>query len=193
MIRIATKDDIPAIRAIYAPYVETTTYTFEYTVPTLAEMNARFEAITTQFPWLVWEENGTVLGYAYGSAPFDRAAYRWCGEVSVYLAPDARRKGLGRKLYAAVEAIMWQQGYRVIYALITSENEASLRFHEAVGYVPSFVCKGCGIKFGRLLDVHWLEKRSKLVDIPSVFPASWKTFVENDGNLQDILANLSLS
>ena len=193
MIRIATKADIPAIRAIYAPYVERTTYTFEYTVPTVQELTARFEAITAQFPWLVWEEDGAVLGYAYGSAPFDRAAYRWCGEVSVYLAPHARRKGLGRKLYAAVEEILWQQGYRVIYALITSENEASLHFHEAAGYVPSFVCRGCGIKFGRLLDVHWMEKRSNLVDIPSTFPVPWHAIVENDGKLQDILANLSLS
>ena len=104
MIRIAAKADIPAILDIYAPYILNTTATFEYTVPSLEEFTARFENITSQFPWLVWEENGTVLGYAYGSAPFERAAYRWCAEVSIYIAPHAKGQGIGRKLYAALEA-----------------------------------------------------------------------------------------
>ena len=134
MIRIATKADIPAILGIYAPYILNTTYTFEYTVPTAAEFTARFESVTAQFPWLVWEENGTVLGYAYGSAPFERAAYGWCSEISVYLSPDAQGKGIGRQLCLALEDILWQQGYQVIFSLITSENTPSLGFHKAIGY-----------------------------------------------------------
>ena len=69
MIRIATTADIPAILAIYGPYILHTTRTFEYTVPTEAEFTTRFLSYTRQFPWLVWEENGQVLGYAYGSPP----------------------------------------------------------------------------------------------------------------------------
>ena len=193
MIRIATKADIPAILDIYGPYILNTTYTFEYTVPTVSEFTARFDAITAQFPWLVWEENGTVLGYAYGSAPFERAAYGWCSEISVYLSPDAQRKGIGRQLCLALEDILWQQGYQVIFSLITSENTPSLRFHEAIGYRPSFVCQHCGLKFGRWLDVHWLEKRRSVVETPSVTPVPWRIIVKNDGKLTDILANLSLS
>ena len=193
MIRMATKADIPAILHIYAPYIINTTYTFEYTVPTLEAFTARFETITAQFPWLVWEENGKVLGYAYGSAPFERAAYSWCGEVSIYLAPEIHGKGIGRKLYAALEAIMWQQGYRVIYSLITSENENSVRFHERVGYTFSFECKNCGLKFGRWLGVIWMEKRKNFVEIPSTPPTPWRLIMENDRKLADILANLSLS
>lgn len=193
MIRIATEADIPAILEIYTPYVQNTTYTFEYTVPTLEAFTARFEAITAQFPWLVWEENGTVLGYAYGSAPFERAAYGWCSEVSIYLALQAQGKGVGRALYACLEEILWQQGYHVIFSLITSENQGSVTFHERVGYSHSFVCRNCGYKFGRWLDVIWMEKRRNLVESPSVFPTSWRNIVENDGKLQDILANLSLS
>ena len=193
MIRMATKADIPAILHIYAPYIINTTYTFEYTVPTLEAFTARFETITAQFPWLVWEENGKVLGYAYDSAPFERAAYSWCGEVSIYLAPEIHGKGIGRKLYAALEAIMWQQGYRVIYSLITSENEASVRFHERVGYTFSFECKNCGLKFGRWLGVILMEKRKNFVEIPSTPPTPWRLIVENDRKLADILANLSLS
>ena len=74
MIRMAQAEDIPAILDIYAPYVLNTTATFEYTVPALAEFSARFADITKQFPWLVWEKDGKVLGYAYASAPFARAA-----------------------------------------------------------------------------------------------------------------------
>lgn len=193
MIRMATKADIPAILDIYGPYVLNTTYTFEYTVPTVAEFTARFEAITRQFPWLVWEEAGQVLGYAYGSAPFERAAYGWCGEISVYLAPEAHRRGIGTKLCLAVEEILWQQGYQVIFSLITSENTPSLLFHRRLGYQDSFVCPRCGWKFGRWLDVHWLEKRRPVDSPPGNAPLPWHFIVENDRKLQDILANLSLS
>ena len=134
MIRLATESDIDAILEIYAPYVLHTTYTFEYTVPEKEVFLKRFRDTTAQFPWLVWEEDGRVLGYAYGSAPFERAAYGWCSEVSVYLAPQCQGRGIGRKLYAVLEHILWKQGYRVIYALITSDNTGSLAFHEKAGY-----------------------------------------------------------
>ena len=101
MIRIATEADVPEILAIYAPYIENTTITFEYNVPTKAEFLERFRSITQQFPWLVWEEDGKILGYAYGSAPFQRDAYRWCAEDSIYLHPDARGRGIGTKLCTA--------------------------------------------------------------------------------------------
>ena len=90
MIRIATEQDIPAILEIYGPYVQNTAISFEYTVPTLQEFTMRFRAITAQFPWLVWDENGKILGYAYGSAPFERVAYQWCAEDSLYLLPEAQ-------------------------------------------------------------------------------------------------------
>ena len=134
MIRIATEKDIPAILAIYGPYVEDTTVSFEYTVPTEEAFLERFRGITAQFPWLVWEEDGKVLGYAYGSPPYARAAYGWCAEPSVYLAPEAQRKGIGTALYAALEKILALQGYQVLYALVTSENGPSMAFHEKNGY-----------------------------------------------------------
>ena len=83
MIRFARESDIPAILDIYGPYVLNTATSFEYSVPTLEEFTERFRSITAQFPWLVWEDNGAVLGYAYGSLPFSRAAYRWCSASSI--------------------------------------------------------------------------------------------------------------
>ena len=158
MIRLATEADLPQILTIYGPYVLNTTASFEYTVPTLAEFTLRFRKITAQFPWLVWEEDSRILGYAYGSAPFERAAYRWCAESSIYLAPQAQGKGIGRKLYTALEKILAAQGYRKTYAIITSENDASLAFHQAVGFHYVAAMPECGWKFGRLLGITWLEK-----------------------------------
>jgi len=192
MIRIATEKDIPAMLGIYAPYVENTTYSFEYVPPTTEQFTKRFQKYTAQCPWLVWEEDGQVLGYAYGSLPFERAAYAWCAEVSIYLAPQAQGRGIGRQLYAAVEEILWRQGYRIIYALITSENTASLAFHEKVGYTYCADFPGCGIKFGRSLGVIWMEKRSNSVELPTSPPVSWRFIVENDRKLADILASFTL-
>ena len=193
MIRIATEKDIPAMLAIYAPYVENTTFSFEYTPPTLPQFTQRFFAYTAQCPWLVWEENGQVLGYAYGSLPFERAAYAWCAEVSIYLSPEIHGRGIGKMLYAAVEAILWKQGYHIIYALITSENEGSLRFHEKVGYTYCAEFPGCGIKFGRRLGVIWMEKRLNSAEIPDSPPVSWQSIVEADRNWLNNLASLTLS
>ena len=193
MLRIATEADVPAILAIYAPYILTTTATFEYDVPTREEFEARFDAITAQYPWLVWEEEGQILGYAYASPPYTRAAYAWCAEPSVYLKPEARGRGIGNKLYAALEAVLKEQGYQVLYALITGENEGSLRFHERCGYVFRVCFPDCGFKFGRWLGLIWMEKRLKSVEIPTNPPISWRCLRQNGQKISDILDNLSLS
>lgn len=193
MIRLAMEADLPAILGIYAPYVEGSTYSFEYTVPTPDGFAQRFWSTTAQFPWLVWEEAGVVLGYAYGSLPFERAAYAWSGEVSIYLAPAIQGKGLGHKIYDALEALMALQGYRVLYAIITSENIASIAFHEALGYRVVGRFSGCGLKFGRWLGVSWMQKNLNSVGIPSVPPCPWRDFVQSDRNLADILAILTIS
>ena len=192
MIRMARAEDIPAILDIYAPYVLNTTATFEYNVPTFPEFHARFSEITKQFPWLVWEEKGKVLGYAYASAPFTRAAYQWCAEPSIYLAPEIQGKGIGKKLYTILEALLKQQGYRVLYAIITQENHGSLAFHQKLGYTLTAQFPDCGWKFHRWLGVAWLEKRLDFVDSPSSFPVPAKDIVDSDQKLADILAILSI-
>lgn len=192
-IRIARGADIPQILAIYAPYVENTAYSFEYTVPTLAEFTQRFADITRQFPWLVWEEHGRVLGYAYGSAPFQRAAYSWCAEVSIYLAPEIHGRGVGKALYAALETLLARQGYQLVYSIVTSSNESSLLFHEAVGYERLAAFPDCGFKHGAWQGITWLQKRLKSVEIPTSAPTPWGEFVKDDRNFTEILDNLTLS
>ena len=180
MIRPAAEADLEAMLAIYAPYVENTTVSFEYTPPDLGEFTERFRQITAQFPWLVWEEEGQILGYAYASAPFTRQAYQWCAEPTVYLCPQARGKGGAKGLYEVLESLLARQGYRIFYALVCGENQASLRFHEKMGYHTQAVLSRCGWKFGRWLDMVWMEKRREIVENPGVFPTSWKEIVEND-------------
>lgn len=192
-IRFARETDIPAILAIYGPYVENTAYSFEYTVPTLEEFTARFRTYTAQFPWLVWEEQGQVLGYAYGSAPFTRAAYGWCAEISVYLCPQAQGRGIGKSLCRVLEEIIFMQGYRVIYSLITTDNTGSVAFHKKLGYQAVAVLPDCGIKFGRQLGIVYMEKRSKTVVLPKAPPLSCNEVVKSDSIFQEILVKLSLS
>ena len=170
MIRFAKESDLPAILDIYGPYVLNTAISFEYSVPSLESFTERFRGITAQFPWLVYEEGGNILGYAYGSLPFGREAYRWVAASSIYLAPEAQGKGIGRKLYTALEDLLTKQGYRKTYAIITSDNPGSRRFHEQVGF--RFLCEfsDCGVKFGKLYSVVWMEKVLNSNEIPHIFP-----------------------
>lgn len=192
MICVAREEDLQQMLEIYRHYVLHTTYSFEYTVPTTAEFTQRFRQVTAQFPWLVWEE-GRVLGYAYGSAPFERAAYQWCGELSVYLCQQAQGKGIGRKLYTCAEQILKLQGYRRIYAIITQENTGSVAFHRAMGYETVACFPHCGVKFGRSLAVIWMEKVLNSVEIPTKPPIPWQTIVNCDRNKGKVLDILTLS
>ena len=193
MLRIATPADIPAMLEIYGPYVLSSTATFEYTVPTLEEFTSRFHGITAQYPWLVWEEEGEILGYAYASAPYTRAAYAWCAEPSIYLHPGAKGRGIGTKLYTALEKILDLQGYHILYALVTEENTESIAFHEKFSYKKQAFFPDCGWKFGRWLGVFWMEKRLNSVEIPTNFPTSWRSIGQKGEKSTDILAILSLS
>ena len=162
-------------------------------MPSREEFLQRFRTITAQFPWLVWEEEGRILGYAYASPPYTRAAYSWCAEPSIYLRPEARGKGIAGKLYDALEQILLMQGYQVLYALITSENAASVRFHEKCGYTIRAEFPDIGFKFGRWLGLFWLEKRLKSVEIPSKMPTPWPVLRQDAQKIFNILDTLSLS
>ena len=192
MIRIAEEQDVPEILSIYAPYVLNTTCTFEYDVPSQDEFLARFRSITARFPWIVWEEDGMILGYAYGSPLFSRAAYSWSCESSVYLRPEAKGRGIGRALYTVLEQILAYQGYIVNYAIVTSENLPSLAFHEKLGYRNAGEFTGCAFKFGKRLGIIWMEKEIKISEIPSKFPDIWPFVRQDAEKFSYILDILSL-
>ncbi len=191
-IRMAVCEDLPQMLEIYAPYVLETAVSFEYTVPALTEFTNRFQSYTRQFPWLVWEEGGKILGYAYGSAPFERAAYQWCAEASIYLHPQAQGRGIGKLLYRTLEAILTIQGYQKLYAIVTSANMASVAFHQAMGYRQLASFPDCGVKFGQRFGTIWLEKDLNCDTIPITPPLSAKMVVKNDENIAEILDKITL-
>lgn len=159
ILRHAAPGDLPAIAAIYAPYVNETTVTFEYETPSAEAFAARYQEVTADFPWLVCEANGAVVGYAYAHRAFARAAYQWNAESSVYLAPAHQRRGVAAALYQAIEAYLRLLGYCRLYASITSGNAASERFHAAAGFTRCSVFPRCGYKHGAWHDVIWYEKQ----------------------------------
>lgn len=158
-IRFASEPDAAAMAEIYRPYVLETVYTFEYEPPDGAVFAARLRQTLKDFPWLVAEQDGRLLGYAYASRAFARAAYGWDADLSIYLRPEAKRQNLGRVLYSLLEGMLALQGYQVLYGLVTSGNEGSCRFHERMGYRLTASLPDCGFKHGRWLSVHWYEKR----------------------------------
>ncbi len=173
-IRTATTADIPAMLAIYEHFVKHTAVSFEYELPSETEFLKRFEDHIIMYPWLIWEENDTVLGYAYAGRAFERAAYSWNAEISCYLAEPARGQGIGRRLYSEIETILTKQGCRKVFAVVTSANEASIRFHEALGYRQVAIYKDVGFKLGAWYDVIWLEKQLRPLDTPEDFPIPWQ-------------------
>jgi L-amino acid N-acyltransferase YncA len=156
-IRLARTDDDAGVHAIYAPFCEHTVVSFETEAPSVEEMAGRI-ARTLQFhPWLVCEEGGRVLGYAYATSHRQRAAYRWSVEVSAYVADGHRRRGLGRAMYTSLFRVLELQGFCNAYAGVTLPNPASVGLHEAMGFVPVGVYRRVGYKFGAWHDVGWWQ------------------------------------
>lgn len=172
IIRHANNTDIPRFLEIYAPYILDTTYSFEYTVPTMESFTERFRKITSFYPWLTAELDGVVVGYAYGSRMFERAAYMWDADVSIYVEKGYHGMKIGSKLYRELEDILRKMGYCNLYAIITGENESSLMFHEKCGYTREAKMERVGCKFGRWLDVYWYVKRIRNEE-PSAPPCPW--------------------
>lgn len=164
-IRVAEPSDVPELRNIYAPYVTDTAISFEYEVPTEEEFQTRLEHTLERYPFLVAEENGTILGYANTKTFIARPAYDWSAEVTIYLQQDCRHRGIGPRLYHALEEISKAQNIRNLNACIgwiEVEDEYlthnSVEFHAHMGYQMVGTFHGSGCKFGRWYDMVWMEK-----------------------------------
>jgi L-amino acid N-acyltransferase YncA len=159
LVRPAAAADIPAITAIYGPAVLTGTASFEVDPPDEAEMLRRFEAITgAGYPYFVADLDGRVAGYAYASAYRTRPGYRFTVEDSVYVAPDAQGKGVGKALLERVVARCRDDGFRLMIAVIgDSANFASITLHRRLGFRFCGTIHSVGYKFGRWLDSVTME------------------------------------
>lgn len=156
-LRFASEADVPALLSIYEQYIPTTV-TFEYELPSPAEFARRVAYVSEVYPYLVPEEDGKVLGYAYAHPIAERAAYGWGAELSIYLRPDAAGKGLGKRLYRVLIELLRLQGVHTVYGLVASPNLASEGLHAALGFRVMGVQHSAGYKNGRWIDLLWFER-----------------------------------
>ncbi|MDD7281566.1 GNAT family N-acetyltransferase [Floccifex sp.] len=165
MIRLAKLTDAAQLNKIYQYYIENTSITFEYDVISDEEFQNRMKKIMEKYPYLVYEQDGIVLGYAYANSFKNRKAYDWSVETTIYLDVNAKGKGIGRQLYEALEYCLKKQNILNMNACISyteHENEhldnTSMYFHEKMGFQLVGTFHKCGYKFNEWVDMIWMEK-----------------------------------
>ena len=164
-IRTATVSDAPAILDIYGYYVANTAISMEYDVPSLAEFEKRIENTLLNYPYLVAEKDGKIIGYAYAGRFHPRAAFYRSAEVSIYIHKESQKCGLGRRLYEEIEDKLAKQGILNVYASIAYTDEEdeyltnnSAEFHEHMGYQKVAQFNNCCTKFNRWYHLIWMGK-----------------------------------
>ena len=189
MIRTARDDDAAAIHAIYAPSISDGVATFETELPGVDTMRERLRTRLKHYPWLVWEEGGEVLAYAYAGRFRERAAYDWIAETSIYVRPDAHRRGIARKLYGVLLDVMRLQGITQAVGVITLPGTASVAMHEAMGFTSAGVWRQCGYKLGQWWDVGVWQKELQpatnpppaVTPFPRLAPGPLHSLLEDQG------------
>ena len=160
VIRDAQPADLPAITAIYAHHVQHGTGTFEEVAPDEAEMASRLAKVQDHgWAWLVAEQDGAVTGYAYYAQFRDRSAYRFSAEDSIYIRDDIRGQGVGKALVAVLLDRAEAAGFRQMFAVVgDSDNVGSIGLHISLGFRQCGILKAAGLKFGRWVDVVYLQR-----------------------------------
>lgn len=164
IIRMAKSEDAKAILEIYEPYILNTAITFEYETITVEAFRQRMEAVQQQYPWLVCEKDGKIIGYAYCSKFKERAAFSWDLECSVYIKEEAHRQGIATALYTKLFELIEKQGYFNVYALITYSHKSSVALHKKFGFTEVGVYKKTGYKMGQWWDLLVMEKQLRNFD-----------------------------
>jgi L-amino acid N-acyltransferase YncA len=149
--------DAGACAAIYDPYVRTTAISFEDRAPDAAQIAKRIACFQVTHQWLVADDGGELVGYAYACPHRERAAYRWAADVSVYVVQERHRCGIGRALYGELLTALATQGFYTACAGVTLPNEASVALHESLGFIPIGIYRRIGYKLGAWWDVGWWQ------------------------------------
>ena len=157
MIRNATARDAPAVSRIYNHYIEHTAVTFEERSVSPAQMDARIREVGASFPWIVAEEGGAVVGYAYATAWRGRSAYRFSVESTVYLDPEATGRGVGSALYGELIMRLRACHFHSVIGGIALPNDGSVTLHEKFGFRKVAHFREVGRKFDRWIDVGYWE------------------------------------
>jgi phosphinothricin acetyltransferase len=157
VIRMATPRDAPGIHAIYAPIVRDTFISFELEAPGESQIAQRIAATLRKYPWLVFEDGEGIAGYACAGEHRERLAYQWSVDVSCYVHPRARGRGVGKALYQALLRVLRVQGFRNAFAGIALPNDGSVALHESVGFTPLGRYRNVGYKLGAWHDSGWWQ------------------------------------
>ena len=157
-LRIATVADTDAILAIYAPYITGSTATFETEIPSREIFRQRVEEILTTYPYLIAEEDGETVGYAYAHRESERAAYDWNVELSVYVRQERHGAGIGRRLYTALLTLLTLQGVQNAYVRIALPNPASEALHARMGFRRLAEHRDTGYKMGEWHTILYMER-----------------------------------
>ena len=174
VIRRAREEDAEAILDIYTPYVLNTAITFEYTPPTIKEMRSRIQERKEKYPFIVLEDEGKIVGYAYLSPFKKREAYDWSAETSIYIRREERGRGLGSALLSALEKESRNMNLLSLEACIAIPHSSpdshltdeSVKFHERKGYVRRAYFPSSGYKFNSWYDMIWMEKELNPHTVP---------------------------
>lgn len=168
-IRLARQEDAAALLAIYRPYIMDTYITFEWDDPGEEAFANRIASALSRYPYLVYEEDGRILGYAYAGQQMDRTAYDWNAVLSIYVDQSERSKGIGPKLYGALLDLLQRQEVRHVYALISAPNPPSEAFHAKMGFDRLALFPQMGYKFGSWWGILWMGKQLNPLDDPAPF------------------------
>lgn len=168
--RLVKETDAPEILSIYEPYVKNTAISFEHEIPSLDEFKERIGDISADYPYIVCEEGGKVIGYAYAHKQMERAAYQWNAELTVYIDQLHLHCGVGKTLYCALMEILKLQNIRNVYGLVTAQNVNSEKLHEYFGFQKAGILRNTGYKCGTWHDVIWYEKSlGESSEVPKAF------------------------
>ena len=183
IIRVAKPADAKGLLSIYAPYITGSAFTFETEVPATESFAQRIRTYQENWPWLVFETDGMIAGYAYGIRHRERTAYQWCVETSVYVKDDYQKRGIAKALYTVLFFILKYQGCRNVYAGITLPNDRSVAFHKNFGFMWVADYKNIGYKLNKWYTVSWwqmqLNDYSDEPEAPLKFPQVDTKFLES--------------
>ena len=174
--RSASEGDADAIAEIYAPYVRDTAISFETEPPPAAIIAQRITKTVETHPWLVADQGGQVVGYAYAGKHRDRPAYRWTVDTTIYVDTAVHRRGIGRALYRVLLEILRRQGFRSAFAEIVLPNPGSVHLHESAGFKPIGIHKDIGFKLGRWHDIGYWRIGLASTDAPPSEPVPFAAF-----------------
>ena len=171
-IRPVKISDVDFCLSLYSKHVVDSAVSFELEAPSTAEFSNRIDTISKRFPYLVAEENGVPLGYAYASAYRDRLAYQWNVEVSIYVQDQNKKSGVATSLYTEMFSELKRIQICKAFAVIALPNDASVGFHHKMGFEKFATYKNVGFKLNQWHDVLWMEKTIQSPETPTT-PLYW--------------------